>query len=209
MDKKKLKKRLKWLAGLKNWQLFILLCLVLAVVATAWRMNNTQMLRRLDAVIAADAALDEEKARENLLILKEFSARHMNANTGLISLVKIYEKDAQSEISRVSNLRQGENVHKKVSEICDPQFDARTRYSRPYFECWTRELEKLSPREGVDAQPKFRPKELYEYNFISPIWTPDLAGWMTLVAILIVLAIVFKMISTLILKFMLKKYQNS
>lgn len=209
MDKKKLKKRLKWLAGLKNWQLFILLCLVLAVVATAWRMNNTQMLRRLDAVLAADAALDEEKARENLLILKEFSARHMNANTGLISLVKIYEKDAQAEISRVSNLRQGENVHKKVSEICDPQFDARTRYSRPYFECWTRELEKLSPREGVDAQPKFRPKELYEYNFISPIWTPDLAGWMTLVAILIVLAIVFKMIFTLILKFMLKKYQNS
>lgn len=203
------KKWLRRVQALKNWQLFLLLCLIMVAVATAWRMNNTQMLRRLDAVLVADEALNEEKVRENLVILKSFSESHMNASTGLISLVKIYERDAQAEISRVSNLRAGENVHKKVSEICDPQFDARTRYSRPYFECWTRELEKIAPRDGVDAQPKFRPKELYEFEFISPIWTPDLAGWTTLVAIFIVILIIFNMIFTAILKFMLKKSKNS
>lgn len=203
------KKWLRRVQALKNWQLFLLLCLIMVAVATAWRMNNTQMFRRLDAVLAADEALNEEKVRENLVILKSFSESHMNANTGLVSLVKIYERDAKDEIARVSGLRAGDNVHKKVSEICDPQFDARTRYSRPYFECWTRELEKFPSRENVDLQPKFRAKELYEYEFISPIWTPDLAGWTTLVAIFIVILIIFNMIFTAILKFMLKKSKNS
>ena len=205
MDKRKIKKTLKRLNALKNWQLLVLLFLVMFVVATAWRMNNVGMIQRRDAVIAADKELNEEKIRIRLIELQNYTNSHMNSSTGLVSLVKTYEKDSQIEIERISKMKQGENVHKKVAEVCDPQFTAASRYSRAYFDCWERELSKYPSQDLTSVEPKWPPQQLYEYNFESPVWTPDLVGWSTLVAIFICLVIIFKMIFTVILNQILKK----
>lgn len=208
MDKRKIKKTLKMLNMLKNWQLLLLLFLVIFVIMTAWRMNNVGMVQRRDAVLSADKELDSKKVRERLVELQNYVNSHMNSSTGTIALVKIYEKDSQAEIERVSKLRQGENIHKKVAEICDPQFTASSRYSRPYFECWDRELSKYPSDQSVNSEPKYPPQQLYEYNFDSPLWTPDLAGWATLVAIFISVVIIFKVIFSIILRAILKKNET-
>jgi len=47
----------------------------------------------------------------------------------------------------------------------------------------------------------------YVYTFIAPLWSPDLAGWTTLLAFIIIIIIIVKMMITTILKLILKKYK--
>lgn len=199
------KRRLKQIRRLKTWQLVIILALIMVVVATAWRMNNVQMLRRLDAVLAADEDLDEAKAQQALEQLRDYSLNHMNASTGLVSLVKIYERDAKKELERVSNAQESSDAYKQISVTCDPNSELVGQYWWAYVECWKTELAKLPPQEEVDAEPNFAPKEMYEYNFVSPLWAPDFAGWTTLVAILLVILIILKIFFEIMLKIMLKR----
>ena len=64
VGKGKIKKRLKQIQSLKNWQLFILLLLVIFVDLTALRLNNVGMVRRREAVESADKSGDVEATRK-------------------------------------------------------------------------------------------------------------------------------------------------
>ena len=64
VGKGRIKKRLKQIQSLKNWQLFILLILVIFVNLTALRLNNVGMIRRREAVETADKSGDVEATRK-------------------------------------------------------------------------------------------------------------------------------------------------
>ena len=70
VGKGRIKKRLKQIQSLKNWQLFILLILVIFVNLTALRLNNVGMIRRREAVETADKSGDIEATRRSTIELR-------------------------------------------------------------------------------------------------------------------------------------------
>lgn len=222
MDKRRIKTTLNKIRALKTWQLLILLVLTFFVMATALRMNNVGMIRRREAVISADASGDREKALKATQDLANYAYSHMNSG-GILYIEgggwkiernvrviweKIYEADYQKAMNEASakmaNNPNG-NIYKKTAEICDP---INTGYNRAYFDCFWNELQKYSGEDYISGtQVQIPDPNEYTFTFISPIWTPDIAGWTILVAILIVFLIIFKLIFEGILRLMLKKHK--
>lgn len=221
VGKSRIKKRLKQIRALKTWQLILLLLLAVFIDLTALRLNNVGMIRRREAVLSADKSGDEEAARRATVELGEYVRTHMNSggiiysddshwfknrNEVKVIWANIYESDtrrAQSEADSAANSNPNGNIFKKADDVCRPKY---TTYSQPYFTCILEEQNKYPTSNTL--QTKFVPPDVskYTYSFVSPLWSPDLAGWTTLVAIIIIVMIIFKIVTTVILSIILKKY---
>ena len=222
VGKGKIKKRLKQIQSLKNWQLFILLLLVIFVDLTALRLNNVGMVRRREAVEAADKVGDVEAARKATIEFANYVHAHMNSG-GIVYSDKthwfkinrevkivwsnIYESDMRKaeQIAREaeSNNPNG-NIFKKAEEACRPRFHG--GYSLAYQQCILDEQNKYPASNQGQIKAQYPNISEYTYNFVTPLWSPDLAGWTTLLAFIIIIMIIVKMIITTILKLILKKY---
>ena len=119
----------------------------------------------------------------------------------------IYESDTRKaeQIAREteSNNPNG-NIFKKAEEACRPRF--RGGYSLAYQQCILDEQNKYPASSQGQVKAEYPNISEYTYSFVAPIWSPDLAGWTTLVATILIFMIVIKMITTIILKLILKKY---
>ena len=192
---------------LKTRQLIILLILVLFIAATALRLNNVGMDQRREGVYSADEAGDEDIIHQRLLSLREYSSSHMNANTGAFVLKNQYDRDSQRALADAQNKSEESeslngNIYKKAAEVCDPQFSG---YSQAYMQCFMNELNKYPESGAVSDSVVLPTAELYQYDFASPIWTPDIAGWTVLLAIIISVVIITKITLTVVLSMFLKR----
>ena len=222
VGKVRIKKRLKQIQSLKNWQLFILLILVIFVNLTALRLNNVGMIRRREAVETADKSGDVEATRKATIELANYVYAHMNSGGIFYSdethwfkmnrevkivWANIYESDMRKaeQVAREaeSNNPNG-NIFKKAEEACRPRF--RGGYSLAYQQCILDEQNKYPASSQGQVKAEYPNISEYTYSFVAPIWSPDLAGWTTLVAIILIFMIIIKMITTIILKLILKKY---
>lgn len=222
VGKGKIKKRLKQIQSLKNWQLFILLLLVIFVDLTALRLNNVGMVRRREAVETADKAGDVEAARKATIELANYVYNHMNSGGIVYSdethwfkinrevkivWANIYESDMRKaeQIAREaeSNNPNG-NIFKKAEEACRPRFHG--GYSLAYQQCILDEQNKYPASNRGQIKAQYPNISEYTYNFVTPLWSPDLAGWTTLTAAILIFMIAIKMTTTTILKLVLKKY---
>lgn len=222
MGKRLFQSTLKKFHQLKVWQLVILLILTLFIIATALRLNNVGMIRRREAVISADTNGDREKALKATQDLANYAYSHMNSG-GIVFVEgegwkveqnvrviweKIYEADYRKVMdessAKMANNPNG-NIYKKTAEICDP---INTGYNRAYFDCFWNELQKYSGEDYIsNADVEIPNPSEYTFTFISPLWTPDLAGWTIVVAVLIIVLIISKLIFEGILRLMLKKHK--
>ena len=223
VGKGRIKKRLKQIQSLKNWQLFILLLLVIFVDLTALRLNNVGMVRRREAVEAADKAGDIEATRKATIEFANYVHAHMNSGGIVYSDKKhwfkinrevkvawanIYKIDSakaeQAARDAAENNPHG-NIFKKAEQACRPRFSG--GYSLAYQQCILNEQNKYpSSTQGQLKVESLRESE-YVHTFIAPLWSPDLAGWTTLLAFIIIIMIIVKMMITTILKLILKKYK--
>lgn len=206
-NKKQIRTTLKKISMLKTWQLIILLILVLFIAATALRLNNVGMDQRREGVYSADEAGDEDIIHQRLLSLREYSSSHMNANTGAFVLKNQYDRDSQRALADAQNKSEESespngNIYKKAAEVCDPQFSG---YSQAYMQCFMNELNKYPESGAVSDSVVLPTAELYQYDFASPIWTPDIAGWTVLLAIIISVVIITKITLTVVLSMFLKR----
>ena len=206
-NKKQIRSTLKKLGALKTWQLLILLVLALFIAATALRLNNVGMDQRREGVYSADESGDEEILHQRLLSLREYSSKHMNANTGTFVLKNQYERDSQTALKEAQERSQNSespngNIYKKAAEVCDPQYSG---YSQAYMQCFMNELNKYPESAAVNDNVVLPAAGLYQYDFASPIWTPDLAGWTVLLTIIISVVIITKIILTVVLNMFLKR----
>jgi hypothetical protein len=158
--------------------------LALAAVTTiicifALRANNEHMIKLRSAVYAAD------KSNGNVeLALEQLQAYvTTNMNTNLVSgngtvyppiqLKYTYQRllQAQSQAAVADNTQ----LYTEAQTYCQQQdpvdFSGRNRV--PCIEQYV---------ETHDAQLPTIPAGLYEFSFISPTWSPDLAGWSLLAA---------------------------
>lgn len=205
-DRRQVRRSIKQLQKIKTWQLILLLVLMGFVSATFLRMNNTAMVQRRNAVLSADKSGDVNEMRGRIYDLQRWSAAHMNADTGTFYLQEQYNRDAQrafKDASEVSN--DSLQAHIKAEAVCHPQFHG---WSTAYMQCFMNELAKYPGTDKL-PEPKLPSPALYRYSFVSPLWSPDFAGWSIVVCGIIILMIITRTVSLVVLRIMLhRNYQS-
>lgn len=148
------------------------------------RQNNKNMIALREAVYVADKnGGDIETALENL---RRYVHSHMNTNLSAgqgaikppLQLKYTYERLQAAEEQRVKQTN--DDVYSQAQAYCEKQnptdFSGRNRV--PCIENYV---------TTYGAKVKTIPPSLYQFDFISPAWSPDLAGWSLLASIVFLL----------------------
>lgn len=165
----------------------------------ALRENNLTMLDLREDVIAADES--GEGVSETLTALQTYIASHMNTNPPhlgsepAIQLIKSFERAKKAESDRVSSERT--TVANDAAVYCEQnirnvQLSVRADCVADY----------TSQRPVTEKQIV---ADLYRYDFVSPRWTPDLAGLSLLVSIVLGSIFVIQLLSRSIATFLIKR----
>jgi hypothetical protein len=178
-----LKQMLKSLARIKNLppKVFLAVFIVSSVVAIgALRHNNLTMIKLRDVVYSADKADGDVNAALNNL--RNYVYAHMNTdlNSGgntikpPIQLKYTYER-LETKAQKEAN---NSGLYTAAENYCQAKIPASVSFSgRGRIGC----VEDYIMSHGGRAAAAI-PTALYQYDFVSPSWSPDLAGWSLVVA---------------------------
>jgi hypothetical protein len=173
MDKKRLYHYHKRLQLLNAWYFLAAALIFLVIAVYGLRQNNFTMIRLRQAVITADQQNgDTAKALNEL---RAYVYGHMNTNLASgdfairppIQLKNRYDKLVTAEQDRVKALNQA--VTTEAENICGQQFPA-AGPNIPRLNC----IQQYITDHAV--KPQEIPADLYKFDFLSPRWSPDLAG---------------------------------
>lgn len=174
------------------------------VAATFLRLNNIGMSERRQAVLNADKAGDSEALSNRLFELQRFVSNHMNTSTKVFYLEGQYKRD-NAKIVKKATAAAGDpsnNANARAEAVCKPRF---TVWSPAYVQCFVDELAKNPPSPDPAQNVKLAPAELYRHSFVSPLWTPDFAGWSVAVCGVILIMILLRLLSIGVLRLLLKR----
>lgn len=156
---------------------FLAATLVLGIITIfALRQNNQTMVSLRTAVYVADE--QNSGTQEALAKLQAYVTSHMNTslttgNTSVyppIQLKYTYSRlvVAQSSATAASN----QQIYTDAQHYCEAQnsTDISGRNRVPCIEAYVSEH---LPKQSVAI-----PDALYKFDFVSPKWSPDFAGWM-------------------------------
>lgn len=178
MNKRHLHHTWRIFRRIKPWY-FIGLTLVFgAICLVSLRHNNEQMIRLRDAVYSADEnSGDVEAALRNL---RTYVYGHMNTSLATgpnavhppIQLKYTYERLQQAQ---QATLGQGNSsLYTQAQQYCESQSEVGSEV----IAC----IQQFARDHG--AQLAVVPDSLYKFDFTSAKWSPDLAGWSMVLAIL-------------------------
>lgn len=161
----------------------LLICLLFSslITAIALRSNNVRMLELREAVFVADK--EGENVDEALNELRTFVYSHMNTdlNSGGVSIKPpIQLKHTYERLVSEQELGVREHNQKVTAEapgICERRFPA--GQIRQRAAC----VDNYIATNTKKADETSIPKELYQFDFASPSWSPDTAGFMLLATI--------------------------
>lgn len=202
-DKAGIRKTIHNIQRVKTWQLLVILILMVFVAATFWRLNNVSMVQRRDAVKSADKNGDEGEVQTRLYDLQRYVVAHMNSDTGVFYLEDQYSRDSQKVIDQNKSVNGGQTVNEKAEAVCKPQF---THYTYAYTQCMLNEITKANQVADPANLPKMPDMSLYRISYSSPLWSPDFAGFSTLICLVIIVVIIMRAISLIVLKMLLKRH---
>lgn len=193
MDKRHLHHIWAKIRWIKPWYILVLLVITTSVSVYTLRQNNLEMVTLRNAVYTADK--NDANVSGALEALQAFVTTHMNTNLSSgpdapyppIQLEYTYTRLEAANNQNVSNLNQAlyTNAENYCQQAIPNGFSGRYRVS-----C----IEQYITSHGVAVQ--VIPPSLYEFSFLSPSWSPDLAGWSLVISVL--LAVIF--IGTLVAK---------
>lgn len=174
MDKKFFKHFTKLIRYINVW-IFLIIAIISGIVTVnALRNNNIRAMQLRDNVNQVDK--DNGDIELALRKLREHVYSHMNTNLSSgpnaikppIQLKYRYERLVQAEQERLSV--ENSKIYSEAQAHCEQQYP-RGFFGGGRIPCIT---EYVSAR-GVEQ--KEIPDALYKFDFVSPVWTPDLAGW--------------------------------
>jgi hypothetical protein len=198
------------LAGIwHRWQNVSVIMLLIAILISgaisiyALRANNVRMLELKAAVYAADEQGADVAAPLNEL--REFVYAHMNtdlragstSSEAPIQLVNTFNRVVQAEQARIATLTQANAVYQTAQQQCEQArlpLPERAQCIQDYV---------VNYGQGV-PQLQLPPKELYTFDFVSPVWSPDLAGWSLVVTGILLVVLVVRLLGGYVLKLYLK-----
>ena len=197
MDKRQLHHVWTKIRLVKPWYILVLLVITSSVSIYALRQNNFQMVKLRENVYAADKANTDISAA--LGALQAFVTTNMNTNLSSgpnapyppIQLEYTYTRLEAASNQTASSINQAlyTNAENYCQQAIPNGFSGRYRVS-----C----IEQYITSHGVVVQAI--PAALYEFSFLSPSWSPDLAGWSLLVSILLAIAFVVTLVGRRLIK---------
>lgn len=169
------------LRRIKPWYFLILAIISGLICIMALRANNEHMIVLRDAVYAADK--NNTGVEAPLRDLQAYVTSHMNTNLSAgsnavyppVQLKYTYERLTAAQKEQYAK---NSTIYNEAQHYCEAQnssdFSGRNRV--PCIEQYV--------QAHSSAQPVAIPDSLYKFSFASPRWSPDLAGWSMLVAVL-------------------------
>jgi hypothetical protein len=160
---------------------FVAAVVCMLISGFALRANNLHMVKLRDAVYAADK--NNGDVSKALTELQRYVTAHMNTKlegpNGVyppIQLKYTYER-LRAQSAKAGN----EQVYTEAQTHCEQQnpndFSGRNRVP-----C----IQEYVESHGVQQKPI--PQSLYKFDFVSPVWSPDFAGFSVLVTGLLFVA---------------------
>ena len=172
---------------------FLILFVVGASISVyGLRHNNLTMVKLRDAVYEADKNAGDVNPALN--DLRRYVYSHMNTNLSSgsntikppIQLRYTYDR-LVAEAEKKAN---DEGLYTEAASYCQARIPASVSISgRSRISCVQ---DYILSHGGKRAEPV--PTALYQFDFISPTWSPDLAGWSLLVTTTLFLAFIAKII---------------
>jgi hypothetical protein len=162
------------------------------VCVYALRQNNLTMTRLRQAVYATDQADgDIETALNNL---RQFVYGHMNTDLRVgnsteppIQLVNEFNRAVEAEQARIAALTgQANQVYVDAQRQCEVSsipLTVRAQCIQDY----------VSTHATNIPQLVLPPKEVYTFDFASPTWSPDLAGWSMLAGLSFIMLLIVRL----------------
>ena len=172
MNKMNPKTITKTIIGIKPYYIFFVLLVFIGISIFALRANNQHMGILREKVFAADQkGIGVEESLNNL---RDYVNSHMNNSLSSgpnsvyppIQLKYTYQRLASAEQAKTSN----SNIYHDAQIYCQGQ-DSTSFYGRNRIPC----IESYIQSHGLKSVVV--PTGLYEFDFISPSWSPDIAGW--------------------------------
>ena len=207
-DVKSIRFRIKRLKKPAIWQLALVFIVFALLSATFLRLNNLGMIERRNAVIEADKTGDETVITNKLYDLQSFVSKHMNTDLGQgVELTETFKRNQTDNIIATQSAA-NVNIYKQANETCQAK---KFQYLGQYRQCVYDYLNSV-PSGKVVSSTIISDDEMrlvYIHNYISPLWSPDLAGFCIFISAIVLLIISFRLVSVLILRLLLKKYTKS
>lgn len=203
MDKRSLHHTYRKLRPISGWYFLLLAVLCFSIAAFALRQNNIRMLELREQVFIADE--QGEGVEEALRALREHVHAHMNTNltsseTAIrppIQLQYTYQRLNEAEQNRVRAANT--QIYQEAEDICERRFPA-GQLANGRVQC----VEEYLLSSGVVANSV--PKELYQFDFVSPRWSADIAGWNLVFGSLFIMLFIFKFALDWWIRFSLKRH---
>lgn len=173
-------------------QVFLILFILFALISIySLRHNNLTMVKLRNAVYAADK--NQKDVNASLNNLRQYVYAHMNTNLSSggnaikppIQLEYTYERLQSAAEASTNNV----GLYTKAEDYCQALIPASQSISgRGRISC----VQNYISSHGGNKAPEI-PTALYQFDFISPAWSPDLAGWSLILAGIFFLAFTFKL----------------
>jgi preprotein translocase subunit SecF len=176
----------------KPWY-FLILAIVSGIICIfALRANNEHMIKLRDAVYTADQ--NNTDVQQTLQQLQAYVTTHMSTSTSVyppIQLKYTYDRleQAESDAATAANTQLYTNAQTYCQQQDSVDFSGHNRV--PCIEQYV---------ETHDTQLAPIPDALYKFDFVSPTWSPDLAGWTLLLTIVTAILFVITFAASFIAK---------
>lgn len=190
MNKKKLHHLWTKIRPISYWYFLALFIASSLVFVFAYRQNNLEALKMRDTLLEVDRQNgDVETELKNL---RGFIYSHMNADLAggpnsiypPIQLVHTYERLVQAEKDRVAAAQKEVNIQANAHcAVAVPENGPGTNR----VPCITQYIQDHPVKE------QSIPDDLYKFDFVSPVWSPDLAGWSLIAGILFLFLFVVRL----------------
>lgn len=194
MNKRKLHHTLVVLRQVKTWHLLIALVVLLAASAFFLRQNNLRMIELRNLVTGADEQnMDIPQALNSL---QSYIATHMNTSMGDrgIYLEHSYQRAYDAAVQQAA---QGGGssaaTYQQADKDCQGLF-SKTASFPAYIQCVTDKVAASGAATDPVAAIKAPSADLYRFNFVSPAWSPDVAGFTLLATAMVAAIIVFRLL---------------
>lgn len=197
MDKKQLHHLWTRIRPIKVWYLLVLFLVSATVAVLALRQNNLTMLELRQAVYAADEQNNDVEGA--LQRLRSFVYSHMNTDLSAgaeavyppIQLKYTYQRLQEAEKARVQ--QDSSAIYTQAQAYCEQQ-NATDFSGRNRVPC----IEQYVSQRGV--KEKAIPDAMYKFDFVSPSWSPDLAGFSLALTMLLLLLLTVRIVAGRVLK---------
>lgn len=173
MNRRRIHHHLRPLRSVSLLSLCIVTVILWVITGFALRANNMRAIDLRDAVFNTDKQGGD--VEQSLQELRSYVHSHMNTDLSTdsnvyppIQLKYTYERLVSQEKERIASIN--EKIYVQAQNFCERQ-NSRDFSGRNRVPC----IEKYVSDKGETEKPI--PEDLYKFDFASPTWTADLAGW--------------------------------